>query len=152
VLVRYLLDDVETKDLAAAKTRKFAGAAAMIMLLSLGSLEIDRAFATCAAVMKLFADPALAGQVALSIFWSAFAIGCVAVGFRCRAAGLRYFGLGLFAFTLLKVALVDLRQAEMGYRILSFFGLGGLLLITSVLYGKLSSSVLGGVETADARG
>jgi uncharacterized membrane protein len=124
----------------------------MVILLWLGSLEIDRAFATSAPVMRLFADPALAGQVALSIFWSAFAIAAIAAGFRFRTAGLRYFGLSLFAFTLLKVAVIDLRQAEVGYRILSFFGLGGLLLVTSVLYGKLSSTVLGKTESADGRG
>src|SRR5207248_2714624 len=122
------------------------GAAAMIMLLCLGSLEIDRAFAWSPAVTKMVSDAPLACQVALSIFWSAFAIAAVAAGFQFRTAGLRYFGLGLFAFTLLKVALIDLRHADTGYRILSFVGLGALLLITSVLYGKLSAGVMGKVE------
>jgi hypothetical protein len=122
--------------------RKIAGAVAMIMLLWLGSLEIDRAFERWAFVMGAFKDPAIAKQVALSIFFSAFAIGCIVVGFKFRTAGLRYFGLSLFALTLLKIGIIDLQNAETGYRILSFMGLGALLLITSVLYGKLSPVLL----------
>jgi uncharacterized membrane protein len=108
-----------------------------------GTLEIDRIFETIA-ITKAgpFADPHLAKQVALSIFWSAFAIVSVMVGFRVRVTGLRYFGLGLFGLTLLKVVLVDLAGASQGYRILSFTGLGLLLLGTSVLYGKLSPKLL----------
>jgi uncharacterized membrane protein len=142
VLVRYVVDDAQLKHVATAKVRVLAGAAAVVMLLWLGTLEIDRAFATTPAVMARFTDPALAEQVALSIFWSLFAIGCIAAGFRFRTTGLRYFGLALFAFTLAKVGIVDLHEAETGYRILSFFGLGGLLLGTSVIYGKLSPKLL----------
>jgi hypothetical protein len=142
VLVRYVLDDAQLKHVATAKVRILAGAAAVIMLLWLGTLEIDRAFATSPTVMALFADAALAEQVALSIFCSIFAIACIVAGFGFRTTGLRYFGLALFAFTLAKVGLVDLRDAETGYRILSFFGLGGLLLGTSVIYGKLSPKLL----------
>jgi uncharacterized membrane protein len=132
VLIRYWLPE----------RGRVVGAVAMIMLLWLGSLEIDRAFERAAFVMGAFKDPKIAKQVALSIFWSAFAIGCIATGFKVRTAGLRYFGLGLFALTLLKIGIVDLQNAETGYRILSFMGLGALLLITSVLYGKLSPVLL----------
>ena len=50
--------------------------------------------------------------------------------------------LALFAVTLLKVVTIDMSQVSTGYRILSFVGLGGLLLVTSVLYGKLSPVLL----------
>jgi uncharacterized membrane protein len=142
VLVRWFFTDADPRDHAARKLARAAGAAAVILLLWLGTLEIDRAFLRWPAVMGRFADPALAEQVALSIFWSAFAIGCVVGGFALRTAGLRYFGLALFALTLLKVGVVDLRNAETGYRILSFMGLGALLLVTSVVYGKLSPKLL----------
>lgn len=140
VLVRYFLE--EETDAASAKTKRAAGAMAVTMLLWLGTLEIDRAFHFFSPVTSLFADPSLAEQVALSIFWSIFAIALIATGFRFRTAGLRYFGLALFAFTLFKVGIVDLSQAALGYKVLSFFGLGGLLLGTSVLYGKLSPVLL----------
>ena len=78
----------------------------------------------------------------ISIVWSVYAVACVAAGFAARAAGLRYFGLALFALTVGKVMVVDLKSLETGYRILSFLGLGLLLLGTSVLYGKLSPILL----------
>jgi uncharacterized membrane protein len=76
------------------------------------------------------------------VFWSVYAIACVAIGFAVRVAGVRYFGLALFALTLFKVVFVDLSTVSTGYRILSFLGLGLLLLGTSVLYGKLSPVLL----------
>ena len=120
-----------------------AGFLAVLVVLWAGTLEIDRFFERLAAVgSAAFADPGLAKQVALSIFWSTFAIGAVVAGFRFAAPGLRYFGLGLFAFTLLKVVLIDTSQVQTGHRVLSFLGLGLLLLGTSVLYGKLSPMLL----------
>jgi uncharacterized membrane protein len=131
------------RNVAAQHSRRFAGFLAVLVIAWTGTLEIDRIFETLAiAKAGPFADPHLAKQVALSIFWSAFAICSVIVGFRIRVAGLRYFGLGLFGLTLLKVVLVDLAGASQGYRILSFTGLGLLLLGTSVLYGKLSPKLL----------
>jgi len=112
----------------------------VLVLLWAGTLEIDRAFATLAP--GTFQDPALARQVGFSIFWAVFAIASIAGGFQVRAAPMRYFGLGLFALTLLKVVLVDMSHAATGYRVLSFMGLGLLLLGTSVLYGKLSPRLL----------
>ena len=87
--------------------------------------------------------------MAFSIVWSIFAVMSVGAGFRLRLASLRYFGLGLLALTLLKVVTVDLGQVSTGYRILSFLGLGLLMLGTSVLYGKLSPKLLRVNESAD---
>jgi len=76
---------------------------------------------------------------------------CVGLGFRVRQAPIRYFGLFLFALTLLKVVVIDLSAASTGYRILSFVGLGALLLGTSVLYGKVSPVLLDVNSNADER-
>ena len=81
-------------------------------------------------------------QVAISIYWALFAVAAIVAGFRLRIAGLRYFGLVLLAVSLLKVVGFDLSEIGRGYRILSFIGLGGLLLATSVVYGKLSPILL----------
>jgi hypothetical protein len=147
VLVRHLLgEEALAAEAASPRLRRIIRAAigmAMTMLLWVGSLEIDRAFRRSAVVMGMFSDPKLAGQVALSIFWAMFALGAVAAGFKVRVAALRYFGLALFAITLMKVGVIDLRDASTGYRILSFMGLGALLLGTSVLYGKVSPKLLG---------
>jgi uncharacterized membrane protein len=109
----------------------------------IGTLEIDRAFSSGITEGLTDLGVANAKMGAISIFWSLYALAAVAVGFRLRAAWLRYFGLGLFAVTLFKVGVFDLSQVKTGYRILSSIGLGLLLLGTSVLYGKLSPILLG---------
>ncbi len=92
-----------------------------------------------------------AKQAAFSVFWAAFAISSVLMGFRFRLATPRYFGLALFAVTLIKVVAIDLSDVATGWRIVSFMGLGVLLLGTSVLYGKLSPRLLGPPTREDAR-
>jgi hypothetical protein len=125
---------------AAQVLRVLANSVALLVLLLAGTLEIDRAFAT--SLVAGFTDPRLAGEVAISIFWSLFAIATVLAGFRFWSAGLRLFGLTLFGITVLKVLLIDLREVRFGYRILSLLGLGLLLLATSVVYGKLGAKRL----------
>lgn len=128
-----------------AQVRAASGFTAVLVLLWTVTMEIDRYFEFIAALLvaPAAADAARAKQVTISIFWSVYAVACVALGFRFRVAGLRYFGLGLFAATAVKVMIVDLSEVQTGYRILSFLGLGLLLLGTSVLYGKLGPVLLG---------
>jgi uncharacterized membrane protein len=109
------------------------------------TLEIGRWYAVRADAARetpAAEDYVRAAQVTISVFWSVYAIACVALGFAVRVAGVRYFGLALFALTVVKVFFVDLSTVSTGYRILSFLGLGLLLLGTSVLYGKLSPVLL----------
>jgi uncharacterized membrane protein len=125
--------------------RAVAGFAAVLVGLWLASVEINRYFDARAAAAGTSAESAdflRSKQVAISVVWSLYALGCVAAGFAVRAAGLRYFGLALFALTVGKVMLVDLQSLETGYRILSCLGIGLVLLGTSVLYGKLSPLLL----------
>jgi uncharacterized membrane protein len=102
-----------------------------------GSVLLDAAFATSRG--RSWTEPGLAEQVALSVWWATAAVLAVAAGFGRRLPDLRYVGLGLLAVTLLKVVVVDLSGVAAGWRVLSFLGLGGLLLATSVLYGRLGS-------------
>jgi len=120
------------------RLRKSAATLSVAILLVSGSLEVDRLFH----IVSVF-NPELAEQFGLSIFWSSFAVLALACGFWQRAASLRYFSLGLLAITLLKVVVIDLSQVGYGYRVLSFIGLGLLLLGTSVMYGKVSPKLLG---------
>ena len=127
--------------------KKFSFAAAIAVFLWLGSFDIDQLFINLrSSSVLLIADPDRAEQVALSIFWSVFALACIAGGFGWRMRGLRYVGLALFALTLLKVVTLDLSQVSTGYRVVSFLGLGALLLLTSVIYGKLSPILLSTFE------
>jgi uncharacterized membrane protein len=58
----------------------------------------------------------------------------LAVGFWRRSAFLRWQALVLLAITIGKVFLWDMDQLSQGYRILSFLGLGALLLAVSFVY------------------
>jgi uncharacterized membrane protein len=125
------------------RLRALAGGVALFIILWAGSFEIDRFFAASAASGAMaLRDARVAGQVALSVFWSIFAVGSVVAGFRFRIAALRYAGLGLFGLTLMKVMLVDLADATTGYRILSCLAVGLLMVGTSVLYGKFTPRLL----------
>ena len=77
-----------------------------------------------------------------SVWWGILALAAVVAGFRWHFAAARYAGLALFGIVLLKVVFLDLAGAGQGWRILSFLALGGLLLATSVLYGKLAPLLL----------
>ena len=58
----------------------------------------------------------------------------LAVGFWRRSAFLLWQGLVLLAFSVAKVFLFDMSELSQGYRILSFLGLGALLLAVSFVY------------------
>jgi uncharacterized membrane protein len=126
---------------------RVAGFLAMLTILWIGSLEIDRLFSFWIAG-NVFPNLRLAEQVAISVFWAIFAVAAVLGGFRLQTAALRYFGLALFGITLAKVLLVDLSQVSSGYRFVSLIGVGALLLGTSVVYGKLGPRAS---ESADHR-
>jgi uncharacterized membrane protein len=130
-----------------SKLPRVAGFLAMLIILWIGTLEIDRLFSFWIS-STVFPNLRLAEQVAISVFWAVFAVAAVLGGFKLGTASLRYFGLALFGITLAKIVLVDLSQASSGLRFLSLIGVGGLLLGTSLLYGKLAPHVL---DSADHR-
>jgi uncharacterized membrane protein len=143
ILLHWFAAEPIQAGLVSRRMRRWVTGLIVATLFGLGSVAIDQAFTNDRlSASSLFADPDRAEQVALSIFWSVFAISLVIAGFIWRTAGFRYVGLGLFAVVLLKVVVIDLSQVSTGYRILSFIGLGVLLLGTSVLYGKVSPRLL----------
>jgi len=124
---------------------------AVITLFWGGTWEIHRCFDQLAAGWGMSpSDVALAEQMSQSLFWSVFAIALIVSGFIFVRAAPRYAGLGLFMLTLVKVGLLDLSFLSAGYRILSFAGLGILLLLTSVLYGYFSPKLLPKSEAVTA--
>jgi uncharacterized membrane protein len=70
-------------------------------------------------------------QVALSIAWVLIGAGAFATGSVRRIALARVFGLGLLSVATMKVFLFDLSSLDVAYRVLSFIGLGGVLLASS---------------------
>ena len=77
-----------------------------------------------------------ARQATLSVGYALYAFLLLAVGIARRSALLRIMALALLGATLAKVMLLDLSRIEAVWRILSFLGLGLLLLAASFLYYK----------------
>jgi uncharacterized membrane protein len=102
----------------------------------LGSLEIDRFFAPESAPAAPGAG--MARLTALSIYWGVYAIAVIALGFARRDPASRYAGLALLAVTLAKVFLVDMAEVGTVYKVLSFVGVGLLLVATSIGYARLA--------------
>jgi uncharacterized membrane protein len=73
-------------------------------------------------------------QFSYSAWFMLFGAILLAVGFWRRSAFLRWQALVLLAVSVVKVFLFDVSQLSQGYRILSFLGLGVLLLAVSFVY------------------
>ncbi|MGH9597996.1 MAG: DUF2339 domain-containing protein, partial [Edaphobacter sp.] len=75
-------------------------------------------------------------SLAVSAFLMLYGAGLLAVGFWRRSAFIRWQGLILLVFTIGKTFLYDTRNLSQGYRVLSFLGLGALLMAISFAYQK----------------
>ncbi len=76
----------------------------------------------------------LAQRFSYSAIWLAYAAGLMMFGFWRRSAFVRWQALVLMAVTIVKVFVFDVSQLEQGYRILSFIGLGAVLMGISFAY------------------
>jgi uncharacterized membrane protein len=113
----------------AAELAAFAGATLLVYLGSIvivDTVGVDAGGAT-----------RQAGQTWLSAFWTATGLGAVIVGLVRRRADVRLFGLGLLAVAIGKVWIYDLAELEALARVLSFLGLGALLLVGSFAYARI---------------
>ena len=73
-------------------------------------------------------------QFSYSAFFMVFGAVLLALGFSRHSAFLRWQALVLLAASIAKVFLIDVSELSQGYRILSFLGLGALLLGVSFVY------------------
>jgi uncharacterized membrane protein len=73
-------------------------------------------------------------QFSYSALFMVFGAVLLALGFSRNSAFLRWQALVLLALSIGKVFLVDVSELSQGYRILSFLGLGALLLGVSFVY------------------
>ena len=85
-----------------------------------------------------------AREMTLSLVWAIYATVLVTWGLIRRYAPIRYFAMGLFGLTIVKVFLVDMAELDRIYRVLSIIGLGVALLVTSYLYQKANARTGGG--------
>jgi uncharacterized membrane protein len=75
-------------------------------------------------------------SLAISGFLMLYGAALLAVGFWKRSAFIRWQALILLVFTIGKTFLYDMRDLTQGYRVLSFLGLGALLMAISFAYQK----------------
>lgn len=108
-----------------------AVAAAGAVVVYLGSIALVDVFQAQVEPGVDVSEIATQAQVALSIAWVLVGAGAFAAGL-VRGIGLaRVFGLALLAVGTGKVFLFDLAALDVAYRVLSFIGLGGVLLASS---------------------
>jgi uncharacterized membrane protein len=84
--------------------------------------------------VSLVHDHRMYAQFTYSAFFMAFGALLLTLGFWRRAPFLRWQALVLLAVTIAKVFLVDISALSQGFRIISFLGLGALLLTVSFAY------------------
>jgi Predicted membrane protein (DUF2339) len=82
-------------------------------------------------------EPGQTPQVLLSVFWSAVGLGTVVYGLVRDSRSLRLAGLALLGLAAAKVVAYDLSELDEIYRVLSFVGLGLLLLSGGFAYQRL---------------
>jgi uncharacterized membrane protein len=83
---------------------------------------------------NLMRDYQIYAQFTYSALFMVFGVILLSVGFWRRSAFLRWQALVLLAVAIAKVFLVDMSELSQGYRVLSFIGLGVLLLAVSFVY------------------
>jgi uncharacterized membrane protein len=81
-------------------------------------------------------------QVALSILWAVLGVGVFVAGILRFGALTRAFGLALLALATVKVFIMDLASLDTSYRVLSFIGLGILLLVGSFVYQHFKQTLI----------
>jgi uncharacterized membrane protein len=81
-------------------------------------------------------DAGLQQALAISAFLMLYGAGLLAVGFWKRSEFLRWHALVLLVFTICKTFLYDMRNLSQGYRVVSFLGLGAVLMTISFAYQK----------------
>lgn len=95
------------------------------------------------------AGEASAQQLALSIFWTIYALIGVSVGIWKRLRPVRLFAMALLYASVIKVFAFDLHSLEQPYRIISFFTLGVILLLISLLYTRFEERMRGEAPSAE---
>ena len=109
-----------------------AGFAAAALFVYLGSVLIVDTIGVDA-----FGESRQEGQVWLSVFWAVSGLGAVVWGLVRDSAPVRLGGLALLGIAIVKVWTYDLSELDELARVLSFLGLGLLLLVGSFAYQRI---------------
>jgi uncharacterized membrane protein len=106
--------------------------AAVVLVFIATSLEIAR-------TAGILADDTTVRKAAVSIWWGFFGAALIASGFRRRITLARHTGLALIAIATAKAVFIDLADVPQIWRVVSFLGLGLLMLAVAVAYARLTA-------------
>ncbi|WEK18047.1 MAG: DUF2339 domain-containing protein [Candidatus Pedobacter colombiensis] len=81
-------------------------------------------------------------KIGFAILWGCFAFICIYIGMRFKSKNIRIVSITIFAITLLKLFIFDLRGLSEGGKIAAFISLGILLLVISFMYQRLKNLLL----------
>jgi uncharacterized membrane protein len=120
---------------ASSSWREIAGPC-MIALNLVAVLACVRELATAFRPTYVDVEADLQKSLAISGFLMLYGAVLLAIGFWKRSAFVRWQALVLLVFTIGKTFLYDIRDLSQGYRVVSFLGLGALLMAISFAYQK----------------
>ena len=126
--------DVDSADFPWAGLVAAAALAVNALILIAVSLEIHSYWWSLRWSGQNFEQYRIHAQFTYSAWFMLFGAILLTIGFWRRSSFLRWQALVLLAFAIGKVFLVDVSELSQGYRILSFLGLGALLLGVSFVY------------------
>ena len=107
---------------------------ALIALTWEASDYFDRQMGMGGRHIHYYRQASVARDFSYSAIWLVYGAGLMTIGFRKRSAFVRWQSLILIAFTIGKVFFYDVSQLGGSYRIVSFIGLGAVLLGISFIY------------------
>ncbi len=81
----------------------------------------------------------LTSRMGYTILWGVYSMALIVYGIWRRHKRIRFFAIGLFGVTLLKLYIIDLADISTGGKIISFIALGILLLTISFMYQKFKN-------------
>jgi uncharacterized membrane protein len=123
---------------------------AALTLLYLASTGVVTPFESDSAVDSALLSAHQQGQMVLSVFWGLVGVGTVVVGLRRDLGVVRIAGLALLGVAVTKVFLFDLATLTSVYRVVSFIGLGLLLLGGALVWQRLRPQALSDLRETPA--
>jgi len=105
--------------------------------LLLGALAVGSLYLASLVVVDLGTADVRQGQLRLSGLWALVGVAALLAGLRLDVAAVRVGALALLSVTVVKVFVYDLATQEASYRVISFLGLGVLLLGAAFAYQRL---------------
>lgn len=117
---------------AASILRAFGGA----LLLLASSLEIARS------AEVLVPGDTTVHRAAVSVWWAVFGVGLILLGFARRIPLVRHAGLALMAVATFKGVIFDLAGVSAEWRVVTFLGLGVMMLGVAIAYARVSARMV----------